>query len=185
MNTKNNGRAQATHALIKSAFLELCQHKDSEKISIREICEASGINRSSFYLHFPDIYGLIEELDRDMKEQLKGIMVQAMEVETVSMRQVFVKLFQFLRENKTFFNATYKSRRTSLRGLDLTRDEPFRSRITAAGRTFGFESEREIRYHSLFFTAGISAIIEEWLFGGCVESPEYLSELIYKEYRKA
>lgn len=184
MNTKNNIRSQSTHEMIKSAFLELSLHKETDKISVREICEAAQINRSSFYLHFQDVYGLIEELDRDIKERLKAIMAQAMDAENTSIKEVFLKLFGFLKENKSFFLATYKSRRVSMYDLDLTKDEPFHSKIVAAGKLFGFENEREIHYHSLFFTAGVSAVMEAWLLGGCVESPEYLSELICKEYSK-
>ncbi len=183
MNTKNNARSQATHERIKSVFLDLSIHKDAWEISVREICEAAQINRSSFYLHFQDVLGLIEELDRDMKERLKEIMMETIDTENASMKQVFVKLFRFIKDNQTFFAAAYGSRRSSMRGLDLTKDEPFRSQIIAAGKLFGFESEQEIRYHSLFFTAGVSAVTEAWLLGGCVESPEYLSDLISKEYR--
>lgn len=34
-------------------------NKKTNQISVREICEATGINRSSFYLHYADIPALI------------------------------------------------------------------------------------------------------------------------------
>lgn len=184
MNTTNNARFQSTHTLIKSVFLELCQHSSAEKISVREICEKAQINRSSFYLHFADIYTLMDELNRDMTEQIKYIMIQSFNTDSVSMKQTFIKLFQFLSDNQSFFSSIYRNRRSSVRDLNITLDEPFRSRIITAGRFFGFESEQEIRYHSLFFFAGFSAIVEEWLLNGCRESPEYLSEMLYREYRR-
>ena len=184
MNKKNNAKSQATHALIKEVFLALSQKKDAEKISIREICDAAGINRSSFYLHFTDLYDLIDEVEKDMTQQIESILLQAFEYRNMPMRDVFTSLFTFLRDHQSFFRAYYQHRRGAVRSLDLTKTEPFRSYIIDAGHQFGFESEREIRYHSLFFTSGFSAIMEQWLLDGCPESPEYLSELIYKEYRQ-
>ena len=184
MNRKNNAKSQATHALIKEAFLSLSQQKDAEKISIREICDAAQINRSSFYLHFTDLYDLIDEVEKDMTRQIESILLQAFEHKNMPMRDVFTSFFVFLREHQSFFRAYYQHRRGAVQSLDLTKTEPFRSYIIHAGHQFGFESEREIQYHSLFFTAGFSAIMEEWLLSGCMESPEYLSELIYKEYRQ-
>lgn len=34
-------------------------NKKTNQISVREICEATGINRSSFYLHYADIPALL------------------------------------------------------------------------------------------------------------------------------
>lgn len=43
------------------AFWDIYDKKRIEKISIRELCESAGYNRSTFYAHFEDIYGLLEE----------------------------------------------------------------------------------------------------------------------------
>lgn len=184
MNTKNNAKAHATHALIKQAFLDLSKHKNAEKISVREICNVAQINRSSFYLHFVDIYDLIEEVNQDMMKGMEEILTQAMTDESVPLKQVFTELFRFIKKSECFLSSYYRNRRSSLRELDLTKSEPFLSRMISAGKSLGFEDEREIRYHLLFFTAGFSAITEEWILGGCVETPEYLSDLIYREYRQ-
>lgn len=160
MNTKNNSRSASTHILIKQVFLKLSQNRDPEKISIREICDAAQINRSSFYLHFTDLYALIDEIQEDIMAQIREILLEEFTRKGSSLDRTFTHFFQLLKENQSFFTPYYKHRRLSVRNLDMTQEEPFRSLILDAGRHFGFETEREVRYHSLFFTPGISAIME-------------------------
>ena len=45
------------------AFCELYIQKPIEKISVQEIANRAGYNRSSFYLHFCDIYELLDYLE--------------------------------------------------------------------------------------------------------------------------
>ncbi|QYE96404.1 TetR/AcrR family transcriptional regulator [Paraclostridium sordellii] len=51
-NTKNN---------FIIAFWKLYEEKRIEKISIRELCETAGYNRTTFYVYFHDIYDLLDE----------------------------------------------------------------------------------------------------------------------------
>ena len=59
MNTKKNERFAETDRRIRKAFTKMVLNKKTNQISVREICEATGINRSSFYLHYADIPALI------------------------------------------------------------------------------------------------------------------------------
>lgn len=46
---------------MDKAFLELLDRKDLEFISVKEICEKAGVNRSTFYLHYENISDLLDE----------------------------------------------------------------------------------------------------------------------------
>ena len=59
-----------TEDAIKKAFLELMQHKSVNKITVRDIVEACGINRNTFYYHFDNIPDLVETIVRDTTESL-------------------------------------------------------------------------------------------------------------------
>jgi len=50
------------------AFCELYSHKPIEKISVQEVSNMAGYNRSSFYQHFSDIYDLRDYLEKDVLE---------------------------------------------------------------------------------------------------------------------
>ena len=47
MNTKKNERFAETDRRIRKAFTKMVLNKKTNQISVREICEATGINRLS------------------------------------------------------------------------------------------------------------------------------------------
>lgn len=62
--------ANFTEEAIKSTFLELLQHKSVSKITVREIVDACGINRNTFYYHYDSIPDLVEEIVSDITDSL-------------------------------------------------------------------------------------------------------------------
>ena len=70
MNTKNNQRYQDTEKLIQDTLLSLAQEIEIHKVTVRAICEAAHINRSSFYLHYLDIHDLIFKMGRKMMKEV-------------------------------------------------------------------------------------------------------------------
>ena len=55
-------RIVRTRASIADAFLALRRKKPLERITVRELCEAAGINKSTFYTHYRDIYDLSDAM---------------------------------------------------------------------------------------------------------------------------
>lgn len=63
MNTKGNQHYQATHSEIQRALMHLLENYELKRISVRQICDLAGINRSTFYTHYPSVYDLWTDLD--------------------------------------------------------------------------------------------------------------------------
>ena len=55
-----------TKKAFLDAFCELYSQKPIERISVQEIANKAGYNRSSFYQHFCDIYELLDYLENDV-----------------------------------------------------------------------------------------------------------------------
>lgn len=49
---KSESRYFSTAVKMDRAFLELLDKKDLPFITVKEICEKAGVNRSTFYLHY-------------------------------------------------------------------------------------------------------------------------------------
>ena len=62
MNQKNNQRFQDTDRRIREYFLSALSEREITKITVQEICAHVGINRSSFYLHYKDVYDLLDAM---------------------------------------------------------------------------------------------------------------------------
>ncbi len=51
----------ATEKHIRETFLHMLESTPFDKIRITGLCEAAGINRSTFYAHFYDVYDLLDK----------------------------------------------------------------------------------------------------------------------------
>lgn len=59
-------REKKTIRNIKNAFIELRSKKDVEKITVKELADKAEISKSTFYLHYADIYAISEELENEI-----------------------------------------------------------------------------------------------------------------------
>ena len=54
--------AVRSRRLIRGAFQQLLREKPFEKITVTDIVKRADINRSTFYAHYPDVRGLVEDI---------------------------------------------------------------------------------------------------------------------------
>ena len=53
-----------TYELILGTFFEMLEKESLEKINVKKLCEACGINRNTFYYHFADLMDVMDHLFR-------------------------------------------------------------------------------------------------------------------------
>ena len=71
--SRQERRVRRTRAMILAGFIQLMQQKPVKDISVRELADLVDINRSTFYLHYTDIYDLLEQTENDLMEQFLTI----------------------------------------------------------------------------------------------------------------
>ena len=62
---------EKTRRTFIEVFCELYSQKPIEKISIQEIANKAGYNRSTFYQYFTDIYDLLDSVENDLLNYIK------------------------------------------------------------------------------------------------------------------
>ncbi|MGE4485809.1 MAG: TetR/AcrR family transcriptional regulator [Oscillospiraceae bacterium] len=63
MSGKVNQRVMLTKRLIKESLVHMLAVKSIYKISVRELCEDAGINRTTFYKYFGSQYDVLSEFE--------------------------------------------------------------------------------------------------------------------------
>jgi AcrR family transcriptional regulator len=53
-------RIRRTRQLLQQALADLLHTRDFDKLSVHEITDAAGVNRATFYAHYPDKFALLE-----------------------------------------------------------------------------------------------------------------------------
>ena len=71
---------EKTRQTLIDVFCELYSQKSIEKITIKEITEGAGYNRSTFYQYFSDIYALLDFVETDLIDYIKEELTKEMEV---------------------------------------------------------------------------------------------------------
>jgi AcrR family transcriptional regulator len=184
---KSESKYFNTAQLMNQALIQLLEYKDLEYISVKEICEKAGVNRSTFYLHYETISDLVEESiehitdhfidlfpkkSSDFVENIK----QAPLNELILVREDYlIPYLNFIHDNKGVFKAAVKnpncmktfSRYSRLKQYVF---EPIMER---------FQIPKDVRnYWTCYYINGIWAIIEEWLKNNCREPVEQIATII-------
>ena len=64
-------RVRYTKEVLKKALLDLLKTKPISKVTIKELCEAAGLNRGTFYLHYYEPNDVLKEIEEDfLREKL-------------------------------------------------------------------------------------------------------------------
>lgn len=68
---KEDQRVRITKTMIRDAFIGLLSQKPLQNITVKELCENAQVSRGTFYLHYLDIYDLLEKVENEMLEDLE------------------------------------------------------------------------------------------------------------------
>lgn len=72
--TRSESKYFVTATKMDEAFLRLLEKKDISYITVKEICETAGVNRSTFYLHYETISDLLSESVNYLNDQFLAYM---------------------------------------------------------------------------------------------------------------
>lgn len=171
MNTPNNRRRKESRDKIEKVFVELLQTKEFNQISVSDICKQAGLNRTTFYANYNDIYGLADAI-RDRLEASLSELYQK-EISTGVNSNDYLKLFRHIQQNQIFYRTYFK----------LGYDNNYKIVTYDTALAKKYFQDRFICYHMEFFKSGLTRIIKLWLENGCQETPEEMFEIIKSEYQ--
>lgn len=171
MNTPNNKRKRQSRERIEKVFLEQLQTKELEEVRVSELCKLAGVNRTTFYANYTDVYALADFI-RDRLESGLADLYQE-EIRAGINTNNYLKLFRHIRENQIFYRTYFK----------LGYDDNYKILAYDTELAKRHFQNRFIEYHMAFFKSGLTRIIKLWLQNDCRETPEEMFEIIQSEYR--
>ena len=68
---KLDARKRYTQMILKQSFLKLLKEKPVNKITVKELCELSQINRATFYTHYSDCFALLESIENELIDEFE------------------------------------------------------------------------------------------------------------------
>lgn len=180
---KSESKYFATAARMDEAFLELIEKKDFAYITVKEICEKAGVNRSTFYLHYETVSDLLAESAQHIIDQfvasmphdtivfLEKLQDRPLEELYLITPEYLTPYLTYIKEHRRVFKATVEQA-SALRMIDAYRDL---NRYVFVPILERFEVPPEDQnYVMQFHISGLMAIINEWIKGDCKDSIEHI-----------
>jgi AcrR family transcriptional regulator len=189
----NDRRAIRTKKMIRNALTELIEEKGFSNISITDITTRADINRGTFYLHYIDKYDLLEQIEKELLQELQQnikntrlidhITIDAADsIESVNKPIPYMKkVFEYVKENSVLIKAI----------LGPNGDPRFQNKIKELIHTKIFEKnlikafnkENMLVPEEYFISYLLSAhigVIQRWLESDMEKSPEDMAIILAK-----
>lgn len=186
---KSESKYFATAARMDDAFLALLEKKDFAYITVKEICEAAGVNRSTFYLHYETMADLLSESVSHMNEQFLTYMKKDSQTFVTKLRdcpldelylitpEYLTPYLGYIEQHKRLFRTATEN--AAVLGMDKSYDRMFRHVFTPILDRYGIP-QQDRRYIMAFYIQGLMAIISEWLRNDCADSIAYVVNMIQR-----
>ena len=185
---KSESKYFNTATRFDKALLSLLEKKPFEYVTISELCEEAGVNRSTFYLHYENTADLLKEATAYVLDNFASYF--PVDMESIASKYKNCDLqelnfinekylhpyLSFIKENQRLFTAVLSQPTTFNSSAIFQRlfDDVFNPILDR----FHYPRDEQ-HYVMVFYLNGITAIITEWLKDGCHKSMEDISSIIH------
>ena len=182
---KSESKYYNTALLMDEALLLLLEKKEYEFITVKEICEKAGVNRSTFYLHYQSIdellFEAIEMINKRFNSSFdnKKINPQTLKKEDLFLidDNYLIPYLHFIKDNKKIYKLIHTNPYLfrKQQAFDKLYNELFSIILDKYGV---IEEEKE--YIFAFFSFGLVAVIQKWIENDCKDDIEKMAVLMKK-----
>lgn len=170
-------RVRKTRKQLKECLIMMLKTKKIQEITVRELTDAADLNRGTFYLHYKDVFDLLEKTQQELRDQFNDLLYR---YEPSDLREkpfaVFYDIYQLVYENADLIEillgengdlnfVTHMKR--------LIKEKCLKDWLTLyhSGNSEVFDA-----FFS-FIVSGCIGLIQYWLESGLKESPQQMAAL--------
>lgn len=176
-----------TANLFDEALISLLDKKDIKYITIKEICAKAGVNRSTFYLHYENIYDLLKETtiyitkklvsyyDENPKNFIENIPLKDKEKLNFINEKYLKPYLNFIKDNKNIFITSFNNPEVFNSYEKYLNIEKYI--FNPIIDKFNIDIHKR-KYYFSFYLNGIFGIIKTWVLGDFIESVDKISDII-------
>ena len=184
---KNESKYFNTAIKMDEALITLLEKKDFDYITIKEICDTAGVNRSTFYLHYENTSDLLKETTRYIID--KHLAYYEIDKGRISMQfesckceellfitdEYLTPYLTFIKDNQRIFKVSIKQFHSM--HMDEVYGKMFEHIFSPILARFCVPEE-ERSYVIKFYLTGVFAIIMEWLNNNCSDDMKAVIKII-------
>lgn len=169
-------RVRKTKSQLKTALTQLMAEKGIRDISVKELTELADINRGTFYLHYKDIFDMVDSLEQEMFDEFNHILNDRQDNEESRPLSILIDVFKFLQDNSKMCMVLLGPNGDVAfmdRLKNLVREKCLRDWMSY----YSEKNAQNFEYYYSFIVSGCTGLFMKWLEEGMKETPEQMSAL--------
>lgn len=174
--TKVDRRVRKTKALLLKGLTELMEQKDVNHISVRELTDLVDLNRGTFYLHYRDIFDMVNQVEDELFQEFDNLFTDNTpgNSSVPSTQIVLTNVFIFLSENEKTVRA-FMGPHGDLTFINRLKNL-VKTRVRKAWEDRGLDPDK-FEYFFAYTASGCIGLMEIWMKNGFKESAEEMASM--------
>ena len=177
---KQDSKYFNTASYMDEALLVLLEKKDYDFITVKEVCQTAGVNRSTFYLHYEKMDDLLEEtvsyVNNKFMDKLSLIGEVQDPTKVILTTDKYLRPYlSFIKENKKIYRLMHD--KPYLFHIDKITNRLYKDIFDIALTNFKVKEE-EKKYIFSFYAEGVMGIIKRWLEEDCNDEIDLIIGII-------
>ena len=169
-----------------SALLHFLNEKELKKITVKELCDYANMNRGTFYLHYLDIYDLMDKTEQRMVDRIFDGKI----FDSNGLTENVYNAFEYIKQHKDEYKIVVVKHVSTgfiakLSDKIMTASQPIMSQILPD------ISPQAVKNVASFYVGGAFALLKAWLEEDCrtpykelLEAGGGMTEYIYSERKR-
>lgn len=170
-------RVRKTKKVLRKSLISLMKEKSINSITVKELCEKADINRGTFYLHYTDVFYMLDEIEKELFEEFQEmILSHEISEDRIETKPILKDIFTFIAQNKDFCMVILCDRGDMVfvkKIVSIIYEKGYNDWINI----FKKENKDIFNKYYSFILYGVIGLIDNWLKNGLKESPEYMAIL--------
>lgn len=166
-------RIRKSERVLKHAYERLLETRDPSEITVKDLCEAADVNRSTFYARF----GYMEVLEGAL---IQDHMIKIFATEKGNVQFKYLEAGVLEADSIGRYLENFRKDKFIHHLLHCARPEKYREMIlqVQVANTVPENSSLESKYAAYLQNGGVIVLVTKWIHDGCVMPVEQLTEII-------
>lgn len=172
-------RIRKTQQSLQNAFADLIQEKELSQITVKELCEHADINKSTFYLHYHDIYDLASSMKRQFLTDCYHLIAAYDVLQFASnSTKIWLNILKLIQEKDRIYIGFINS--PSIFALNPSLEEciitPLMEKAKKDHPELSSDALKKLRMAIIFITSGCIGLLQNIDFSELPEAASFITE---------
>lgn len=174
---KQDRRVKRTKMMMQDALMELMDEKPFSEITAKDVTARADLNRATFYLHYANVFALLDEMENEVVEKFAQMLEQAeIRQDEAWEYPIIGHICDYIAENPKLCRCLLLQSRSDRLARKLT--EIMKQISRKVRQDWGADAvSPETEYIHQFIAYGAIGMVKQWLEDGLTLSREEMMAL--------